>query len=37
MQLWFMFAALMGPQFFRRFLVFFAIGMAVMLYSLLRC
>lgn len=36
MQFWFMFAAMMGPKFFRRFIVLFAIGMALMLYSLIR-
>jgi hypothetical protein len=36
MRFWFVLAALMGPRFFRWFVVFFAIGMAVMLYCLIR-
>ena len=36
MQFWFIFAAMMGPKFFRRFIVRFTIGMALMLYSLVR-
>jgi hypothetical protein len=36
MRFWFIFAAMMGPKFFRRFIVVFAIGMAVMLYSLVQ-
>ena len=36
MRFWFLLATLLGPDFFRRFLLFFALGMAVVLYSLLR-
>jgi hypothetical protein len=36
MRFWFIFAATMGPKFFRRFAVLFVIGIAIMLYSLVR-
>ena len=36
MRFWFVFAAMMGPKFFRCFVVLFVIGMALMLYSLVR-
>ena len=36
MRFWFIFAAMMGPRFFRRFIVLFAAGMALMLYCLVR-
>jgi hypothetical protein len=36
MRFWFIFAAMMGPKFFRRFIALFAFGMALMLYSLIR-
>lgn len=36
MWFWFIFAAMMGPKFFRCFMVLFALGMGVMLYSLVR-
>ena len=36
MRFWFIFAAMMGPKFFRRFIILFALGMALMLYSLAR-
>jgi hypothetical protein len=36
MRFWFLLAALMGPRFFRRFIVLFALGMAVMFYCLIR-
>ena len=36
MRFWFIFAAMMGPKFFRRFVVLFALGMMLMLYSLIR-
>ena len=36
MRFWFLLAALMGTRFFRRFIVLFALGMAVMLYCLIR-
>jgi len=36
MRFWFLLAAMMGPRFFRRFVVFFAIGAGLLLFSLLR-
>ena len=36
MRWWFIFAVLLGPKFFRRFIVLFALGMVLMLYSLIR-
>jgi hypothetical protein len=36
MRFWFLLAALMGPRFFRRFIVLFALGMALMFYCLIR-
>lgn len=36
MRFWFAFAALMGPKFFRRFIVLFVAGMVLVLYCLLR-
>jgi hypothetical protein len=36
MRFWFLFAAMMGRRFFRRFIVLFGLGMALMLYSLVR-
>jgi hypothetical protein len=36
MRFWFLLAALMGPRFFRRFIVLFALGMSVMFYYLIR-
>jgi hypothetical protein len=36
MRFWFIFAAIMGPRFFRRFIVLFALGMALILYALVR-
>ena len=36
MRFWFLLAALMGPRFFRRFILLFALGMAVMFYCLIR-
>lgn len=36
MKFWFFFAAMMGPRFFRRFVVLFALGMAIFLYCLIR-
>ena len=36
MRFWFLLATLLGPDFFRRFLFFFALGMGFVLYSLLR-
>jgi hypothetical protein len=36
MRFWFLLAALMGPRFFRRFIVLFALGMVVMFYCLIR-
>jgi hypothetical protein len=36
MRLWFILAAMMGPRFFRRFVLFFALGAGLLLYSLLR-
>ena len=36
MRFWFLLAALMGRRFFRRFIVLFALGMAVMFYCLIR-
>jgi hypothetical protein len=36
MRFWFLLAALMGPRFFRRFIVLVALGMAVMFYCLIR-
>jgi hypothetical protein len=36
MRFWFIFAAMMGPRFFRRFVILFAIGMALLLYALVR-
>jgi hypothetical protein len=36
MKFWFFLAAMMGPRFFRRFVVLFALGMALFLYCLVR-
>ncbi len=36
MRFWFLIAAMMGPRFFARFLVFFIAGMALVLYCLVR-
>ena len=36
MRFWFILAAMMGPKFFRQFIVLFALGMALMFYSLIR-
>jgi hypothetical protein len=36
MRFWFFLAAMMGPRFFRRFVVLFALGMALFLYCLVR-
>jgi hypothetical protein len=36
MRFWFIFAAMMGPKFFWRFVVLFAIGMMLMFCSLIR-
>ena len=36
MRFWFLLAAVMAPRFFRRFIFLFALGMALMLYCLLR-
>ena len=36
MRFWLLFAAIMGPKFLRCFVVMFAPGMALMLYSLIR-
>jgi len=36
MNFWFLLAALMGPRFFARFMLFFVLGMGLMLYSFLR-
>ena len=36
MRFWFLFAAMMGPRFFARFLLFFAFGMGLLFYCLLR-
>lgn len=36
MRFWFIFAATMASKFFQRFMVLFALGMGVMLYSLVR-
>jgi hypothetical protein len=36
MRFWFVFAAMMGPKFFGRFVILFALGMALMLYSLVQ-
>jgi F0F1-type ATP synthase membrane subunit c/vacuolar-type H+-ATPase subunit K len=36
MRFWFIVAAMMGPKFFRRFIILFALGMGLMLYSLVR-
>lgn len=36
MRFWLLLAPLLGPDFFRCFLLFFALGMGVVLYSLLR-
>jgi hypothetical protein len=36
MRFWFLLAAIMGPRFFRRFVLFFALGAGLFLYSLLR-
>lgn len=36
MRFWFLVAAMMGPRFFARFLLFFALGMVLLFYCLLR-
>jgi hypothetical protein len=36
MRFWFLVAALIGPRFFRRFVLLFTLGMALMLYGLIR-
>jgi hypothetical protein len=36
MRFWFLLATMMGPRFFRCFVLFFAIGAGLLLYSLLR-
>jgi hypothetical protein len=36
MNFWFFLAALMGPRFFARFMLFFVLGMGLMLYCFLR-
>jgi hypothetical protein len=36
MKFWFFLAAMMGPRFFRRFVILFALGMGVMLYCFVR-
>ena len=36
MNLWFLLAALMGARFFARFMLFFLLGMGLMLYCFLR-
>jgi hypothetical protein len=36
MKFWFFLAAMMGPRFFHRFVVLFAIGMVLFLYCFLR-
>jgi hypothetical protein len=36
MKFWFFLAAMMGPRFFRRFVVWFALGMVLFLYCFLR-
>ena len=36
MRFWLLLAAVIGPRFFRRFIFLFALGMALMLYCLLR-
>jgi hypothetical protein len=36
MRLWFLIAAMMGPRFFARFLLFFVLGMTLLFYCLLR-
>jgi hypothetical protein len=36
MRLWFLFAAMMGPRFFERFMIFFILGLGVLLFCFLR-
>jgi hypothetical protein len=36
MRLWFLLAAMMGPRFFERFLLFFVLGVGLLLLCLLR-
>jgi hypothetical protein len=36
MRFWFLIAAMMGPRFFARFLLFFILGTAFLLYCLVR-
>jgi hypothetical protein len=36
MRLWFLLAAMMGPRFFERFLLFFVLGMGLLLFCFLR-
>lgn len=36
MRLWFLIAAMMGPRFFARFLLFFILGMGLLFYCFLR-
>ncbi len=36
MRFWFFLAAMMGSQYFRRFVLLFALGMALMLYCFVR-
>ena len=36
MRFWFLIAAMMGPRFFARFLLFFIAGMGLLLYCFLR-
>jgi len=36
MKFWFFLAAMMGPRFFQRFVVLFALGMVLFLYCILR-
>lgn len=36
MRFWFLIAAMMGPRFFTRFVLFFILGMGLLLYCLVR-
>jgi hypothetical protein len=36
MRLWFLMAAMMGPRFFERFLLFFILGIGLLLFCFLR-
>jgi hypothetical protein len=36
MRFWFLIAAIMGPRFFARFLLFFILGIGLLFYCLLR-